>query len=31
MEQDTVLDTEPTGDGPLADVRASVEFLRGLA
>jgi inosose dehydratase len=27
MEQDTILDGAPTGDGPLADVRASVDFL----
>jgi inosose dehydratase len=31
MEQDTVLAAEPDGEGPLADVRASVEFLRRLA
>lgn len=30
MEQDTILAAEPTGEGPSADVRASVEFLRGL-
>lgn len=30
MEQDTVLAEEPRGVGPLADVRASVAFLRGL-
>lgn len=30
LEQDTVLATEPSGEGPLADVRASVAFLRGL-
>ncbi len=30
MEQDTVLDEEPTGDGPLRDVRASVTFLQEL-
>jgi inosose dehydratase len=28
MEQDTILDGEPTGDGPLADVRASVAYLQ---
>jgi inosose dehydratase len=29
MEQDTILDAEPTdGDGPLADVQASVTFMR---
>ena len=31
MEQDTVLTDEPEGEGPLADVRTSVEFLRSLA
>jgi inosose dehydratase len=32
LEQDNVLDTEPpAGAGPIADARASVEFLRGLA
>jgi inosose dehydratase len=30
LEQDTILTEEPTGEGPLADVRASVDFLRGL-
>lgn len=30
MEQDTVLAEEPVGDGPLADVKESVAFLRGL-
>jgi inosose dehydratase len=30
MEQDTVLDGEPTGDGPVRDVRASVAFMRGV-
>lgn len=30
MEQDTVLAAEPAGEGPLADVRASVAYLRGL-
>jgi inosose dehydratase len=28
MEQDTVLDGEPTDEGPLRDVRASVAFMR---
>jgi inosose dehydratase len=28
MEQDTILDSTPTGEGPLADVRTSVEFMR---
>src|SRR6185503_475067 len=27
MEQDTILDGEPTGEGPVRDVRASVAFL----
>ncbi|MDR2373651.1 MAG: TIM barrel protein [Bifidobacteriaceae bacterium] len=31
MEQDTILDAEPTGEGPLANVRASIAFLAGLA
>jgi inosose dehydratase len=31
MEQDTMLADEPAGDGPLADVRASIAFLAGLA
>ncbi|MDQ0276498.1 inosose dehydratase [Arthrobacter silviterrae] len=30
MEQDTILETEPAGEGPLRDVRQSVAFLRGL-
>jgi inosose dehydratase len=30
MEQDVVLEGEPADEGPLADVRASVEFLKGL-
>ena len=30
LEQDTILTEEPRGEGPLADVRASVEHLRGL-
>ena len=30
LEQDTVLTEAPTGEGPLGDVRTSVEFLRGL-
>ena len=28
MEQDTILDGEPTDEGPVRDVRASVAFLR---
>jgi len=31
MEQDTVLDGPPASEGAPADVRASVEFMRGLA
>jgi inosose dehydratase len=31
MEQDTILHQEPVGEGPLADVRASIAFLAGLA
>ena len=31
MEQDTILDGEPRGAGPLADVVASVAFLQGAA
>lgn len=31
MEQDTILASEPSGEGPRADVRASIEYLRGLA
>jgi inosose dehydratase len=31
MEQDTILTTEsPAGEGPVADVRASIDYLRGL-
>ena len=30
LEQDTILTEEPTGEGPLTDVRTSVEYLRGL-
>ncbi len=31
LEQDTILDREPVGEGPLADVKASVQYLRSLA
>jgi inosose dehydratase len=31
LEQDTMLAGEPAGEGPVADVRASVEYLRGIA
>ncbi len=30
MEQDTILDAEPTGEGPLGDVRASVAFMQNV-
>jgi inosose dehydratase len=30
LEQDTILAEEPKGEGPLADVRTSVQYLRGL-
>ena len=30
LEQDTILQTDPTGEGPVADVRTSVEYLRSL-
>ncbi len=30
LEQDTILTGEPTGEGPVVDVRTSVEALRGL-
>jgi inosose dehydratase len=30
LEQDTILRDDPSGEGPVADVRASVEYLRGL-
>jgi inosose dehydratase len=30
LEQDTILTEEPAGEGPLADVRTSVEYLRRL-
>lgn len=31
LEQDIMLDGEPTGEGPVADVRASLEYLREVA
>ena len=31
LEQDTILTAEPTGEGPVADVRASVAHLRSLS
>ncbi len=30
MEQDTILDDAPVGDGPVADVRASVAYLKSV-
>jgi inosose dehydratase len=30
MEQDTILDREPAGEGPVRDVRTSVAFMRGV-
>jgi inosose dehydratase len=30
LEQDTILDGEPTGEGPVADVHASVAYLRSI-
>jgi inosose dehydratase len=30
LEQDTVLTGPPSGEGPVADVRTSVDFLRSL-
>jgi inosose dehydratase len=30
LEQDTILPSDPTGEGPVADVRTSVEYLKGL-
>ena len=30
LEQDTILTGDPSGEGPVADVRASVEYLRGV-
>jgi inosose dehydratase len=30
LEQDTILDGEPEGEGPVADVRSSVDYLRSL-
>ena len=30
LEQDTILADEPEGEGPVADVRASFEYLCGL-
>jgi inosose dehydratase len=31
LEQDIMLDGEPTGDGPVADVRASLDYLERIA
>jgi inosose dehydratase len=30
LEQDTILPGDPSGEGPVTDVRTSVEYLRGL-
>jgi inosose dehydratase len=30
LEQDTILTGKPRGDGPVADVRASAEYLRSV-
>jgi inosose dehydratase len=30
LEQDTILPGAPSGEGPVVDVRTSVEYLRGL-
>jgi inosose dehydratase len=30
LEQDTILASEPQGEGPVADVRRSADHLRGL-
>ena len=30
MEQDTILTAEPSGEGPLASVKASIAFLKSL-
>jgi inosose dehydratase len=30
LEQDTILPTDPAGEGPVGDVRTSVEYLKGL-
>jgi inosose dehydratase len=30
LEQDTILPSDPAGEGPVADVRTSVEYLKGL-
>src|SRR5437879_3916205 len=30
LEQDTILTGEPTGEGPVADVRTSADYLRGI-
>jgi inosose dehydratase len=30
LEQDTILTEAPAGEGPVADVRTSVEYLRNL-
>ena len=30
LEQDTILTEEPRGEGPVADVRTSADYVRGL-
>jgi inosose dehydratase len=30
LEQDTILTDEPSGEGPVAEVRQSADYLRGL-
>ena len=30
LEQDTILTEEPAGEGPVADVRTSADYVRGL-
>jgi inosose dehydratase len=30
LEQDTILTEEPRGEGPVADVRASADYLRSV-
>jgi inosose dehydratase len=30
LEQDTILTEDPRGEGPVADVRQSADYLRGL-
>jgi inosose dehydratase len=30
LEQDTILTAEPTGEGPVGDVRTSADYVRSL-